>query len=81
MGVDVPDEVMVVLSERRISLLLDHQAGQLVQPGQAATAIMMSTVLSVSGELMLASVAECNDCRVLWTVYQTWDMMHITHAR
>ena len=32
MGVDVPDEVMVVLSERRISLLLDHQAGQLVQP-------------------------------------------------
>ena len=36
MGVDVPDEVMVALSERRISLLLDHQAGQLVQPGQAA---------------------------------------------
>ena len=32
MGVDVPDEVMVALSERRISLLLDHQAGQLVQP-------------------------------------------------
>ena len=57
MGVDVPDEVMVALSERRISLLLDHQAGQLVQPGQAATAIMMSTVLSVSGELKLASVA------------------------
>ena len=24
MGVDVPDEVMVALSERRISLLLDH---------------------------------------------------------
>ena len=50
MGVDVPDEVMVALSKpkRRISLLLDHQAGQLVQPGQTATAIMMSTVLSVS---------------------------------
>ena len=31
MGVDVPDEVMVALSERRISLLLDHQADQLVQ--------------------------------------------------
>ena len=43
MGVGVPDEVMVALSKRRISLLLDHQAGQLVQPGQAATAIMMST--------------------------------------
>ena len=57
MGVDVPDEVMVALSERRISLLLDHQAGQLVQPGQAATAIMMSTVVSVSDELKLASVA------------------------
>ena len=42
MGVGVPDEVMVALSKRRISLLLDHQAGQLVQPGQAATAIMMS---------------------------------------
>ena len=65
MGVDVPDEVMVALSERRISLLLDHQAGQLVQPGQAATAIMMSTVLSVSGELMLASVAVRNDTREL----------------
>ena len=61
MGVDVPDEVMVALSERRISLLLDHQAGHLVQPGQAVTAIMMSTVLSVSGELMLASVAIRND--------------------
>ena len=48
MGVGVPDEVMVALNKRRISLLLDHQAGQLVQPGQAATAIMMSTVLSVS---------------------------------
>ena len=64
-GVDVPDEVMVALSERRISLLLDHQAGQLVQPGQTATAIMMSTVLSVSGELMLASVATRNDPREL----------------
>ena len=66
MGVGVPDEVMVALSKRRISLLLDHQAGQLVQPGQATTAIMMSTVrLSVSGELMLASVAVRNDTREL----------------
>ena len=31
MGVGVPDEVMVALSECRISLLLDHQADQLVQ--------------------------------------------------
>ena len=54
MGVGVPDKVMVALNKRRISLLLDHQAGHLVQPGQAATAIMMSTVLSLSGELMLA---------------------------
>ena len=51
MGVDVPDEVMVALSERRISLLLDHQAGQLVQPGQATTSLMMYMVLSVSDEL------------------------------
>ena len=65
MGVGVPDEVMVALSKRRISLLLDHQAGQLVQPGQAATAIMMSTVVSVSGELKLASVAVRNDTREL----------------
>ena len=65
MGVGVPDEVMVALSKRRISLLLNHQAGQLVQPGQAATVIMMSTVLSVSGELMLASVAVRNDPREL----------------
>ena len=65
MGVDVPDEVMVALSERRISLLLDHQAGQLLQPGQAATAIMMSTVLSVSGELKLASAAVRNGTREL----------------
>ena len=65
MGVDVPDEVMVALNERRISLLLDRLAGQLVQPGQAATAIMMSTVVSVSGELMLASVAVRNDTREL----------------
>ena len=64
-GVGVPSEVMVALSERRISLLLDHQAGQLVQPGQAATAIMMSTVVSVSGELMLASVTIRNDTREL----------------
>ena len=62
-GVDVPDKVMVALSECRISLLLDHRANQLVQPGQAATAIMMSTVLSVSGELKLASVPVRNCCR------------------
>ena len=65
MGVSMPDKVMVALSEHRISLLLDHQAGHLVQLGQAATAIMMSTVLSVSGELMLASVAVRNDTREL----------------
>ena len=65
MGVGVPDEVMVALNERRISLLLDHQAGQLVQPGQTATAIMMSMVLSVLGELMLASVAVRNGTREL----------------
>ena len=65
MGVGVPNEVMVALSERRISLLLDHQAGQLVQLGQAATAIMMSNVLLVSGELKLASAAVRNDSREL----------------
>ena len=65
MGVGVPNKVMVALSKRRISLLLDHQAGQLVQPGQADNAIMMSTVVSVSGELMLASVAVHNDTREL----------------
>ena len=65
MGVGGPDKVMVVLCERRNSLLIDHHAGQLVQPGQAATAIMMSTVVSVSGELMLASVAVRNDPREL----------------
>ena len=31
MGVGVPDEVMVALSERRISLVLDHQG-----PGRSA---------------------------------------------
>ena len=65
MGVGVPNKVMVALSERRISLLLDHQASQLVQLGQADAAIMMSTVLSVSGELMLASVAVRNGTREL----------------
>ena len=65
MGVGVPNEVMVALSKRRISLLIDHQAGQLVQPGQATTSIMMSTVLSVSDELMLASVAVRNGTREL----------------
>ena len=61
MGVGVPDEVMVALSKRRISLLLDHQAGHLVQHGQAATELMMSTVISVSDELKLVPVAVCND--------------------
>ena len=65
MGVSMPNKVMVALSKRLISLLLDHQAAQLVQPGQAATVIMMSAVLSVSGELMLASVAVRNDPREL----------------
>ena len=65
MGVGVPDKVVVVLCKHRISLLLDHQAGQPVQPGQATAAIMMSTVLSVSGELMLASVAVHNGTREL----------------
>ena len=65
MAVGVPDKVMVALSKRRISLLLDHQADQLIQPGQAATTIMMFTVLSVSGELKLASVAGRNDTREL----------------
>ena len=65
MSVGMPNKVMVALSERRISLLLDHQAGHLVQPGQAATAIMMSTVLSVSDELKLVPVAVCNDTREL----------------
>ena len=50
-----------------ISLLLDHQAGQLVQPGQVATAIMMSKALSVSGELMLISVAVRKMTLVSWT--------------
>ena len=67
MGVDVPDEVIVAPSERRISLLLDHHANQLVQPGHATTAIMMSTVVSVSGELKLASVAVYAMTLVSWT--------------
>ena len=64
-GVGVPDEVMVALNERRILLLLDHQAGRLVQHGHATTAIVMSTVLSASGELMLVSVAVRNGTREL----------------
>ena len=67
MGVGVPDEVMVALSKRRISLLFDHQASYLVQTGQAATAIMMSNVLSVSGELKLSSAAVRNATLVSWT--------------
>ena len=76
MGVGVPDEVMVALSKRRISLLLDHQAGQLVQPGQAATAIMMSTVLSVSGELMLASQSPYAMTLVSWTHVEARGLGH-----
>ena len=72
MGVGVPDEVMMALSKRRILLLLDHQAAQLVQPGQAATVIMMSTVLSVSGELMLASVAIRNGTREMDSRGSPW---------
>ena len=65
MGVGVPNEVMVALTKRCISLLLDHQAGQLVQPGQTAAAIMMFTVILVSGELKLSSVAIHNGTREL----------------
>ena len=75
MGVGVPDEVMVALSKRRISLLLDHQAGQLVQPGQAATAIMMSAVVSVSVELKLASVAVRNGTREMYSRGSPWARM------
>ena len=68
----MPDEVMVALSKRRISLLLDHQAGQLVQPGQASAAIMMFTVLLVSGELKLSSVAVRNGTRELDSRGSPW---------
>ena len=71
----MPDKVMVALSKRRISLLLDHQAGQLVQLGQAAAAIMMSTVLSVSGELKLASVA-VRMTLVSWTHVEARGLCH-----
>ena len=72
MGVGVPDEVMVALSKRRISLLLDHQACHLVQLGQAATIIIISTVLLVSHELMLASVAVRNGTRELDSRGSPW---------
>ena len=62
-GVAVPDEVMVALTEHRISLLLDHHTGQLVQPGQLAATIVISTVLSV--DLKLASAATESDPREL----------------
>ena len=61
----MPDKVMVALTEHRISLLLDHHTGQLVQPGQPAAAIVKSTVLSVSVDLNLASVATESDPREL----------------
>ena len=53
----MPDEVMVALTEHRISLLLDHHAGQLVWSGQTAATIVITMVLSVSVDLKLASVA------------------------
>ena len=61
----MPDEVMVALTEHRISLLLDHHASQLVRPGQPAAAIAISMVLSVSVDLKLASAASKSDPREL----------------
>ena len=61
----MPDEVMVALKEHRISLLLDHHVSQLVKPGQPAAAIAISTVLSVSVDLKLASVMTESDQREL----------------
>ena len=72
MGVGMPNKVTVALSKRHISLLLDHQAGQLVQPYQAVTTIRMSTVLSVSGELKLSSVDIRNDPRELDSRGSEW---------
>ena len=56
-GVDVPDKVIVALTEHRIWLLLDHHAGHLAWTGQPAAPIVISTVLSVSVDLKLPSVA------------------------
>ena len=62
----MPDEVMVALTGHRISLLLDHHTGQLVQTSQPAAVIMISTVgLPVSVDLRLASVATKSDQREL----------------
>ena len=61
----MPDEVMVALTEHRISLLLDHHTDQLVQPSQLAAAIVTSTVLSVSVDLKLASATTESDPREL----------------
>ena len=61
----MPNEVMVALTEHRISLLLDHHSGQLISPGQPAAAIAISTVLSVSVDLKLASAATESDPREL----------------
>ena len=61
----MPDEVMVALTEHRISLLLDHHAGHLVWSGQLAAGIVISTVLSVSVDLKLASAATESDPREL----------------
>ena len=61
----MPDEVMVALTKHHISLLLDHHASQLVRPGQPAAAIAISTVLSVSVDLKLASAATESDPREL----------------
>ena len=61
----MPDEVMLALTQDRISLLLDHHAGQLVQSSQLAAAIVISTVISVSVDLKLPSVATESDQREL----------------
>ena len=61
----MPGKVMVALTQHRILLLLDHHAGQLVQPGQPAAVIVISTVLPVSVDLRLASVAtESDQCEL-----------------
>ena len=47
----------VQLTEHRIWLLLDHHAGKPVHLSQPAATIVISTVLSVSVDLKLLSVA------------------------
>ena len=72
MGVGVPNKVMEALSKRCIPLPLDHQADQLVQPSQAVTPIRICTVMSVPGELKLASIAIRNDPRELDSRGSPW---------